>query len=261
MSRTLRILIVDDNVMMTRTLRDIIATVGHEVDTAHSADLALDLIRAQTYDCLLSDIIMPDMNGIELARRARQRHPELPVVFMTAYSDEHLIQQGLAEGAIASLTKPLDINHLLHFFSYLAAERSVIIVDDDPAFCQTLAEILDMRGFQVDTVSRVTSAATILPLLHQPPQVVLLDMKLGTVDGLTLLRELRQSYEDLPVVLVTGYRQEMHHAIETAMRFNAHTCFYKPVQFQALFDTLDDLYSRELERTLTDSGLSPGVTR
>lgn len=256
MNHPLHILIVDDNVMMTRTLRDIIATAGHQVDIAHSGHEALTLVgREARYDCLLTDIKMPDMNGVELAQQVRACCPDLPVVFMTAYSDDDLIQQGLEHGAVASLTKPLDINQLLQFFSYLAAERSVIIIDDDPDFCHTLADILAMRDYRVETICQVRGPASVLNVLHGTAQVVLLDMKLGTIDGLTLLKGIRREYEDLPVVLITGYSDEMNRAIEAAMTINAHTVFYKPLQFQALFDTLDDLYTRELERTLTRPGI------
>ena len=59
------------------------------------------------------------MDGVELYRAIKARQPDLPMVLMTAYSTNKLVKEGLEEGAIAALTKPLDINALLAIFSSL----------------------------------------------------------------------------------------------------------------------------------------------
>ena len=74
-------------------------------------------------DILLTDVKMPNMNGLELFQKARKLFPQLITIFMTAYSADELIQQGMAEGVKIVLTKPLEINFLLHLFS---AEQRII---------------------------------------------------------------------------------------------------------------------------------------
>ena len=63
------------------------------------------------------------MNGLELYRKTRKVYPNLITIFMTAYAADDLIQQGMAEGVKIVLTKPLEINFLLHLFS---AEQRII---------------------------------------------------------------------------------------------------------------------------------------
>ena len=245
MSEKLRILIVDDDRGMAKTLLDIFKVEGYEAQAAHSGSEALDKAKKGHFDCVLSDIKMPEVNGVELYRAIRAIQPELPVVFMTAYSE--LVKEGLEEGAIAALTKPLDINLLLSFFSCLRKERSIVIVDDDPQFCKSLGEILRARGF---VVAQFTDPHGLAEALSPDGQAVLLDMKLNSISGLEILREIRARFPHLPVILVTGYRGEMAPAIEAALKINAYACLYKPLQIEALLQLLTEIHHQELGRVL-----------
>jgi two-component system response regulator HydG len=245
MSEKLRILIVDDDRRMAKTLLDIFKVEGYEAEAAYSGAEALDMVKKDHFHCVLSDIKMPQMNGVDLYRAVKAIQPELPVVFMTAYSE--LVKEGLEEGAIATLTKPLDINLLLSFFSSLRKERSIVIVDDDPQFCKTLGDILRARGF---AVAEVTDPHGVVEPLKPDGQVVLLDMKLNSTNGWEVLQDMREQYPQLPVILVTGYREEMAPAIEAALKINAYTCLYKPFQIEALLEVLTDVHHQELGRVL-----------
>ena len=122
MSDKLRVLIVDDDPRMAKTLKDILTVKGYEADVAHSGPEALEKTAETHFDCLLSDIKMPGINGVELFRAIRKTRPDLPVVLMSAYAHDELVKDGLEEGVIAVLAKPLDINALLSFFSTLRKE-------------------------------------------------------------------------------------------------------------------------------------------
>ena len=115
MMRKLSILIVDDDRRMARTVRDILKVKGYQAETAFSGTEALERIKEAPFDCVLTDIKMPGINGVELYQAIKEIHPQLAVVLMTAYSSDALIEEGLKEGVLASLTKPLDINLLLSF--------------------------------------------------------------------------------------------------------------------------------------------------
>jgi DNA-binding NtrC family response regulator len=247
MKSTLRILVVDDDAGMVKTLVDILKVKGYEAEAAFSAPEALAKLAASHFDCVLSDVKMPQVNGVELYRAIKDRQPDLPLVLMTAYSTDDLVREGLAEGAITCLTKPLDINALLHFFASLRRERSVVIVDDDAQFCRTLGDILQVRGF---VVVLVTDHRKVMEAIVPDGRVVLLDMKLNNVSGLEILREIRKRYPHLPVILVTGYREEMAAAIEAALEIKAYTCLYKPLQIEKLLQVLTQVHNRELSRVL-----------
>ncbi|MFH1124033.1 MAG: response regulator [Pseudomonadota bacterium] len=121
-SKIIKILIVDDDQRMTRTLKDILTVKGYEADVARSGNEAIEKMAETHFDCLLSDIKMHGINGVELFRATKKSRPDLPVVLMTAYAHDELVKDVLEEGILAVLTKPLDINALLSFFAALRKE-------------------------------------------------------------------------------------------------------------------------------------------
>jgi CheY-like chemotaxis protein len=119
MNDKLCILVVDDNHDMALSLVDIFRLKGYAAEAAYSGYEALEKMAQYNLDCVLSDIKMPGINGIELCRVIKAAQPDLPVVLMTASSSHGLVREGLREGAAAVLPKPLDIDLLLTFFSSL----------------------------------------------------------------------------------------------------------------------------------------------
>ncbi len=122
--------------MMAKTLQDIFIIKGYETEVAHSGPEALEKVGRSLFNCVLSDIKMPDVNGVELYKAIKTHQPNLPVVLMTAYAADKLVKEGLEEGVIAVLTKPLNLNLLLGFLSSYA--KNAPFVDDTLQFCRTL---------------------------------------------------------------------------------------------------------------------------
>lgn len=117
MKKSVAILVVDDNSSIAKTLTDILAVKGFQVHAAFSGAEALKVLQTQPVDILLTDVIMPDMDGVALYRATRKTHPKLTTILMTAYAADDIIQRGLAEGIKTVLTKPLDIDLLLALLS------------------------------------------------------------------------------------------------------------------------------------------------
>ena len=250
-----RVLIVDDDRRMTKTLGNIIRVKGFLAEEAHSGNQALRMVCEGNYDCVLTDIKMPEMNGIQLQQEINKQFPKMPVVLMTAYAKDSRVIDGLKKGAIASLTKPLDINMLLGFLSSLRERRTIVIIDDDPKFCRTLADILQVRGYAAVEITDPSS-------LHEAFEantdvVVLLDMKLDDINSHKALEVIKERYHNLPVVLVSGQREEMDSAINVALELSAHTCLYKPLQISELLKVLNDVHHKELGKLLGRTDYEP----
>jgi CheY-like chemotaxis protein len=89
-----RVLVVEDNVEVGRFSSQILTDLGYDTTLATNADEALKLLdEAKRFDVVFSDVIMPGMNGVDLGREIRRRHPKLPVVLTSGYS-EVLAQEG-----------------------------------------------------------------------------------------------------------------------------------------------------------------------
>jgi FixJ family two-component response regulator len=105
---------VDDDFRVRESLESLIESAGYEPMVFSSAEEFLQSGTLTAATCVITDVRMPGMDGIELQRRIRLEHPTLPVVFITAHkiSDE-IRQQALDEGAVDFLYKPFDAADLL----------------------------------------------------------------------------------------------------------------------------------------------------
>jgi CheY-like chemotaxis protein len=112
MSKPISVLVVDDIASMAESLADVLEARGFIAHSACSAAEALKILQEHPVDILLTDVIMPGMNGVALYRKTRQTHPQLTTFLMTAYAADDLIQQGMMEGIKTVLNKPIDIELL-----------------------------------------------------------------------------------------------------------------------------------------------------
>jgi CheY-like chemotaxis protein len=116
---SLSILIVDDEKHMADTLRDTLKVKGHQAKVAYSALEALDEVKKSSFDCVIADILMPKMDGVELCRVIKEIQPKLPVILITGYEPNKLVNEGKEAGANAVLIKPFDVRLLLKLLSNL----------------------------------------------------------------------------------------------------------------------------------------------
>ncbi|MDD2926609.1 response regulator [Rhodoferax sp.] len=248
----MKILVVDDDRRIVKTTCDILKLKGHEAIAAYSGEEGVEKVKSDPPDCVLMDIKMTGINGVEAMKQMREITPTLPIVLVSAYATDELMEAAKRAGAYAVLSKPLNFPVILSFLSLLGQEESILVVDDDPEFCKTLKDILTLRGFHVETETAADNVMTHLDRNYKLA-IVLLDLKLGAVNGVDVLKEVRAKYPTKPVVLVTGYRKEMTDAIERADKIGAYTCLYKPLEMNALFQLIEDIRIRKLQNLLVSS--------
>jgi two-component system response regulator PilR (NtrC family) len=106
------ILIVDDEQGMRQLLSLVFGRAGHQVRAAESGAKALEMLRREPADLIISDVKMPDMNGIELLRAVREFLPEVAVVMMTAYATVDTAREAFKLGADDFIQKPFDVDEL-----------------------------------------------------------------------------------------------------------------------------------------------------
>jgi len=96
----LRILVVDDDAGICQSLKDLLEAERCCIDTASSGVFAMQSLKRRRFDVVLSDVVMPDMDGYQLYQAVKQATPELPVVLMTAfnYDKDHVIKRSRLAG-------------------------------------------------------------------------------------------------------------------------------------------------------------------
>jgi CheY-like chemotaxis protein len=112
------ILVVDDEAAVRALAADILQLLGYRVLQAASGAMALDMLSAARPDLMLFDYAMPDMNGAELARQAREIRPGVPIVFASGYADTEALESAVGGEAVI-LRKPFDMETLARTISAL----------------------------------------------------------------------------------------------------------------------------------------------
>jgi len=115
-----KILIVDDEQMMCEMLEDDLKRNGFRPTCYISAEKALDALKTESFDVLLTDLNLPNMNGIELCERVVDNRPDIPVIVITAFGSMETAIAAIRAGAYDFVTKPIDTEFLV-----LALDRAV----------------------------------------------------------------------------------------------------------------------------------------
>jgi two-component system cell cycle response regulator len=103
-----RILVVDDERFFQELLRDVLGGAGHQTRVAASGEEALKLLSEEHFDLLVTDVVMPGLDGIGLVREAKRRDPDVEAVAVTGHDDVRLAVQAMKAGCADFLTKPVD---------------------------------------------------------------------------------------------------------------------------------------------------------
>ena len=107
MADKLKILLIDDDKFMLEFAKSQIDAEKYEVTTCIDPVLALDLVKEDKPDIILSDIMMPDLNGVELLKKIKEIDSSIPVIFITAYANVDTAIEAVEAGALDFVRKPL----------------------------------------------------------------------------------------------------------------------------------------------------------
>lgn len=107
------VFVVDDDVSVREALEALIRSEGWETETFASAEAFLARPRTFAPSCLVLDVTLPDLNGLDLQKRLADRH-DMPIIFITGYGDVPMTVQAMKAGAVEFLTKPFGDEVLLN---------------------------------------------------------------------------------------------------------------------------------------------------
>jgi DNA-binding NtrC family response regulator len=133
-----RILIADDDATMRENLQEALTDEGFEIDLAINGAQAVEKVKAEKYDLLLLDLVMPGMSGMETLMLIKRENPQIKVVMMTAFSTVDNAVQAMHHGATDFMKKPFKIDDLVLALRQIFAESKFTdcknITDSDEIF-------------------------------------------------------------------------------------------------------------------------------
>jgi len=123
MSEKQSILLVDDDEQLCTSIGRMFERSGYKVTTAHDGREALDVLSDDNIDLVISDLRMPNVDGIELMEEIKRKKIDVPIIFLTAYGEIESYMDLMNMGAFEYLNKPLDVKEILRTARKVLAER------------------------------------------------------------------------------------------------------------------------------------------
>ncbi len=231
---SIRILLVDDEDGLRVTLAANLELEGFEVVEAADGARALDLLSNQTFDLLLTDIRMPGINGVDLFRKVRAAHPEMPVVLMTAYALEALVDSAMSEGVFTVMNKPFDVSGAVATLLRAARRPTVLVVDDQQVDADATAMALEAAGVRARVALDGPSA--LAALRGGDFDVCVMDLVMPGMSGSDLARQIKDGGVNVSIIAVSGF--SVAELIQKVAAAGAVTVMKKPVPPRELVKTI-----------------------
>src|SRR2546421_5828616 len=178
------LLIVDDELSMRQFLTHLFQRDGHSIRVAENGRKAMALLRSQPADVIISDVKMPDMGGIELLRAARELHPDVEIIMMTAFANEQTAHEAFLLGAFDFVHKPFD-NELLKEKVARALQKISIVKEKQALQVENDALLKGQRargrlGNIVGQSDRMQAVYQMIETVAQVPSTILIGGESGT---------------------------------------------------------------------------------
>ena len=205
------VLVVDDEDDVRDVLYELIRLNGYRVTSVPGGREALDVLGETTVDLILTDLMMPEMNGWQLLRAVKAEYSHIPVVVITGYISEQAETILTSSQAEAYLTKPVNHQRLqtllkaLLFPQNLGRPAEVLVVDDDKSIRVAIDRTLSKRGLYVHTFEDPSEA--LRQIREKPPELFIVDLMLAGTDGFDFCRTLRSDPDtaQIPILILTAH--------------------------------------------------------
>jgi len=263
--RVRRVLVVEDDAALRESVASLLGRSDVEISTAGSVSDALALLRDRTFDCVVTDLTLPDQSGYDLLETMATQAPYSvpPVIVYTGRAltsdEEHRLRKYSNSIIIKGARSPerlLDeVTLFLHQVeSELAPDqqrslkqsrhreavfegRNILVVEDDVRNVFALTSVLEPKGARV-TIARNGKEA--LAALEKEPHIdlILMDLMMPEMDGLEAIREIRKNpkWAKLPIIALTA--KAMRDDQERCMAAGANDYLAKPLDADVLFSLL-----------------------
>jgi CheY-like chemotaxis protein len=258
-----KLLVVEDDETQRKSIRDLVGNETAHVVEATDGSTALERLRNETVDCVVLDLMLPDMSGFELIEKIRDENHHLPIIVYTARDLTQEEEEKLNRIAQTTIVKtvrsperlfdqtalwlhrdaaslPEDKRELLRRLNdpnEILAGKKVLIVDDDIRNIFAMTSMLER--YKLDVHSAETGKAAIELLQEQADtDLVLMDIMLPEMDGYETIRAIRKMYgfEQLPIIALTA--KAMKGDREKCIDAGASDYIAKPVDTERLLTLL-----------------------
>ncbi|HEX8896471.1 MAG TPA: response regulator, partial [Terriglobales bacterium] len=209
------ITVIDDDESVRRTTTLLIESFGFGAAAFDSAEKFLSSGHLNDASCLIVDVQMHGMNGLQLQRQLAAAGCRIPIIFITAYDDKETRRQAMHAGAIAFLGKPFSDEQLLQSIRLALPEFAdepgapgnlISIIEDDESARRSTARLIESFGFPA---AAFESAESFLSSGQQDcSSCLIVDVRMPGMNGLQLQSQLAAADCRIPIIFITAYGNE-----------------------------------------------------
>ncbi|MFC1563589.1 response regulator [candidate division KSB1 bacterium] len=258
----IRLLLVDDEEDFLISVKNALNRRDIDVLTARNGEEAIRNLYEKQFDIAVLDVKMPGIDGIEVFHRFKRKKPGLPVIILTGHGTIDQAFETSKEGVTDYLKKPCDIDTLvekvhkiLRVHTVIESEESieksphtkdirVLVVDDELDLLNSLKNVLQRRRMVVYTAEGGKEAISTLENIVV--DIVILDIKMPGMDGIEVLRYIKQKFPAIEVILLTGH-PETENAIK-GIKLGAYEYIIKPPNIDNLTESILSAYRHRQEK-------------
>jgi FixJ family two-component response regulator len=242
--------VIDDDESVRRTTTRLIESFGFRAAAFESAESFLSSGHLNDTSCLIVDVQMPGMNGLQLQSQLAAAGRNIPIIFITAFDDKESRRRAMQAGAVAFLGKPFNDEQLLESIRLALCElndepggaRNLIsIIDDDEAVRRTTTLLIESFGFRA---AAFESAEDFLGSGNlNDTSCLIVDVRMPGTNGLQLQSQLAASDCRIPIIFITAYDDK--ESRRRAMQAGAVAFLAKPFRDEQLFQWIRSALRQE----------------
>jgi hypothetical protein len=184
-------------------------------------------------DLLLTDIVMPKLNGRELAKALARVRSDMKVLFMSGYPENAITEDGVLEAGVNLLPKPFSPGELLRKVRFVLSTskkaKTILVLDDEEAIGTLFAETLTAAGYDASSCRDAKAAITLMK--QRAIDLFITDLVMPDQEGIETISIMRKKYPDVPILAISGYGGEY---LRVAHLLGASGTLEKPVDLGAL---------------------------
>jgi FixJ family two-component response regulator len=245
--------VIDDDESVRRTTGLLIESFGLRAATFESAEGFLKSGQLHDTACLIVDVQMPGMNGLQLQSHLAAEGCGIPIIFITAYDDSESRGRAMRAGAVAFLSKPFGDGQLLQTIrsalrGEFGEEKNLIsIIDDDESVRRTTIRLIESFGFRA---AAFESAEKFLSSDHlNDASCLIVDVRMPGMNGLQLQSQLAATGSRIPIIFITAYDDKASR--QRAMQAGAAAFLGKPFTDEELLQWIRSALRQEESGTET----------
>jgi response regulator RpfG family c-di-GMP phosphodiesterase len=256
--KTPHVLIADDSSILREVFTKEIAQMGISVTTAVDGQEALEIATSTSFDMIITDIDMPNMNGFDLCINLKKNPStkSIPVIMLSSLDSEVNIEHGFKVGAAAYVSKARAgedlrecVKDILQKALFLR-EQTVLVVDDSPFIINIVKDGLIQAGFQVITAENGKIALE--KLKTYKPDLIISDMSMPEMDGITLCSTLQTdpSFSGIPFVVMSTSNDRA--VMRRMIQRGACSFLVKPFNIEQVVITAEKILSDQYQLLLKE---------